>query len=100
VGRSGPHSADVRAGPLRPTTPPQEELDALAPGEVLEREPARPPARSPFDQPQPDPFAGTWEALTVTAEGEALLDRHDVWGWTPPGNNTRPPNMRGLRFDN
>jgi hypothetical protein len=32
-------------------------------------------------------------------DGEPLLDRHDVWGWTPPSSG-RPPNMRNLRFDN
>ncbi|KAI8473045.1 MAG: hypothetical protein J3K34DRAFT_192237 [Monoraphidium minutum] len=80
--------------------PTEEELGALSPGEVVERVPARPPARSAFESPrQPDPFAGTWEALTILEDGEPLLDRHDVWGWTPPASG-RPPNMRGLRFDN
>lgn len=83
--------------------PTEEELGALKPGEVVERVPARPPARPTFEspqaRPQPDPFAGTWEALSISQEGEPLLDRHDVWGWTPP-SSSRPPNMRNLRFDN
>ncbi len=103
-------------------TPTQDELNALQPGAVVERTPARPPARAaPFGQqpkePEPDPFEGTREALTISPAGEGggeggggggegegeggepLLDRRDVWGWSPPASG-RPPNMRNLRFDN
>ena len=67
----------------------------MQPGEVVERVPARPPSRAPsFGDAAvarlPDPFEGTSEALTITPEGEAFLDRHDVWG--PP--NKRPPQLR------
>ena len=79
---------------------PQEELGALRPGEAVERVPARPPARSAFEPPpDPDPLAGTYEALTISPEGEPLLERRDVWGvWPPPGAG-RPPGLRNLRFD-
>lgn len=81
--------------------PTEEELAALAPGETVERVPARPPARSAFEPPpQPDPLAGTWEALTLPGGGEPLLDRRDVWGLAPPSGNTRPQGLRNLRFDN
>ncbi|KIY92703.1 hypothetical protein MNEG_15259 [Monoraphidium neglectum] len=81
--------------------PTQEELGALSPGDVVERVPARPPARSALEAAPsgPDPFEGTWEALEMGEEGSPLLDRHDVWGWTPP-SSTRPQSLRNLRFDN
>ncbi|GBF97677.1 hypothetical protein Rsub_09735 [Raphidocelis subcapitata] len=81
--------------------PTEEEITAAQPGKVVDRVPARAP-RSAFEPPSaPDPFAGTSETFTVTGEGEPFLDRHDVWGWSPSkGESTRPPNMRGLRFDN
>ena len=105
-----------------PPHPAQEELSSLRPGETVQRVPARPPARpaslleAPGAPPPPDPFEGTWEALSLDAappaEGGggggdgggsggsgALLDRRDVWGWSPPAAG-RPPNLRGLRFDN
>lgn len=68
---------------------------------AVERVPARAP-RPAFEPPsQPDPFAGTSETFTRMPEGEPFLDRQDVWGWSPSkGESTRPPNMRGLRFDN
>ncbi|KAI8472294.1 MAG: hypothetical protein J3K34DRAFT_214549 [Monoraphidium minutum] len=81
--------------------PTEEELSAVQPGEAVKRVPARAPARSAFDAPpKEDPFAGTWEALRVSEEGEPRLDRGDVWGWSAPTTNSRPPSLKNLRFDN
>jgi hypothetical protein len=70
---------------------------------VIERVPAKPPARPVYEgEPaprRPDPFEGTWEVLCINDDGTALLDRHDVWGW-PSGSQGRPPNMRGFSFGN
>jgi len=75
-------------------------MGGLQPGEVVERVPARPPARSAFEPaPQPDPFEGTSESLVITEEGEPVVVRRDVWGWVPPATG-RPAAMRNLRFDN
>jgi hypothetical protein len=81
----------------------QSELAGLNAGEVVERVPARPPSRSSsYEQDsrprRPDPFEGTWEVLSLNAQGQPFLDRHDVWGWSP-GSGSRPPGMRGFRFD-
>ena len=65
----------------------------------MERAPAKPSEESisPEDRlTKPDPFEGTWEVLSVRDDGSPLLDRHDVWGWSPPPQ--RPPAMRGLNF--
>ncbi len=72
----------------------QAEIRELEAGQVIERIPARPGQRIPYTntikRPQPaakpDPFEGTWEVLTLDANGKPFLDRHDVWGWTPPGH--------------
>jgi hypothetical protein len=79
----------------------QAELAGLVAGEVVERVPARPPSRSSSyeqDSRRPDPFEGTWEILSLGEAGQPFLDRHDVWGWSP-GSGSRPPGMRGFRFD-
>eukprot|EP00775_Hariotina_reticulata_P004944 gene4944-5185_t len=83
--------------------PVEAELQGLAAGDVIERVPARPTSRSAsFDAEQrpkrPDPFEGTWEVLSISADGLPFLDRHDVWVWNP-GSSSRPAGMRGVRFD-
>lgn len=73
-------------------------MGALKPGEEVERVPARPTPRSALEAaPKKDPFEGTEEVLTITQEGEPLLKRHDVWGYTPPSSG-RPASMRNLRW--
>lgn len=91
-------------GPNRIVQVPTEaELSGLVAGEVVERVPARPPSRasSSYEEAKPrrpDPFEGTWEVLSLGSGGQPFLDRHDVWGWSP-GSGSRPPGMRGFRFD-
>jgi hypothetical protein len=80
---------------------PQEELDALVPGQVVERVPARPQgSRAPFEPPlkprRPDPFEGTWEILSLQQDATPLLDRHDVWAWSPGGRSSPSPRGNSL----
>ena len=70
---------------LLPCVCSQEELLTLKPGEAIERIPARPNQRIPYDgsvkstkappQLKPDPFEGTWEVLTTDDNGVPFLDR-------------------------
>lgn len=81
----------------------QWEIANLTAGDVIERVPAKPGSRSSYDSDsqrskRPDPYEGTWEVLSLTADGQPFLDRHDVWGWNP-GSSNRPPGMRNFRFD-
>ncbi len=79
----------------------QVELQALEPNGVVERVPARPNQKISYEPElvprKPDPFEGTWEVLTVSESEPPFLDRHDVWGWRE--TSTRPPDLRGFRFD-
>lgn len=94
-------------GPNRILQVPSEvEIQQLRPGEVLERIPARPNQRIPYEKElrikpppplKPDPFEGTWEILTTDDVGKPFLDRHDVWGWVP-NSSARPPSIRGFTF--
>lgn len=66
----------------------QAELQELQLGQAIERIPARPGQRIPYENTtkrppplKPDPFEGTWEVLTVDEAGEPFLDRHDSWAW-------------------
>lgn len=68
----------------------QAELQELKQGQAIERIPARPNQRIPYENTtkrppplKPDPFEGTWEVLTTDEAGKPFLDRHDVWGWIP-----------------
>jgi hypothetical protein len=87
--------------------PPQEELSRLRKGQLLERVPARVSNRSitatyeaaAASAKRPDPYEGTWETLSLEEDGRPFLDRHDVWGWSPPTSSSRPAGMKGLRFD-
>lgn len=82
----------------------QTELQELKQGEAIERIPARPNQRIPYENTtkrppplKPDPFEGTWEVLTTDEDARPFLDRHDVWGWVPnPGS--RPNNLKGFSF--
>lgn len=93
-------------GPNRVLQVPSEsELQQLKPGDVLERIPAAPSQRLPYETTgklppplRPDPFEGTWEVLTQDAEGRPFLDRHDVWGWVP-NSSSKPSSFRGLNFN-
>lgn len=104
-------SSGLRCGmPRRPLLPcaaarPQSELQQLKPGDVLERIPAAPSQRLPYETTgklppplRPDPFEGTWEVLTQDAEGRPFLDRHDVWGWVP-NSSSKTSSFRGLNFN-
>lgn len=69
----------------------QAELQELRVGEAIERIPARPNQRIPYENTtkrppplKPDPFEGTWEVLTTDEGGRPFLDRHDSWAWTGP----------------
>jgi hypothetical protein len=73
---------------------------------LVERVPARVSNRSIVSSyeaaaspARPDPYEGTWETLSLEDDGQPFLDRHDVWGWTPPSSSSRPPGMKGFRFD-
>ena len=82
----------------------QSELQALSPGQVVERVPAKPNQRSTYDgdarnRPRPDPYEGTWEVLILEENQTPVLDRHDVWGWPSSGSSSRPPGMMGFRLD-
>lgn len=87
----------------------QEELDSLQPGEVREREPAKPPKTRSYPPPgfgnsptnpnlpllarvarsirdeerlessELDEYDGTWERLSLDLSGAPLLERGDVW---------------------
>lgn len=68
--------------------PSRDEIEALRPGEMKGREPARP--RTDYTEvrgqrvPLPDISQGTWEALQMADDGTPMLDRRDVWaapGW-------------------
>lgn len=79
-------------GPNRIVQVPTEaELDALDPGQTVERVPARAPQQratyeSEVRRTRPDPYEGTWETLQVKEDGSSFLDRHDIWGWSPPSS--------------
>jgi len=81
-----------QAGPNRSLKVPGEaELQELSPGVAIERisppEGQRIPYAKTVKRPppeKPDPFEGTWEVLTLDEGGRPLVDRYDMWGWTPP----------------
>mmetsp|Transcript_37038 Transcript_37038/g.93402 ORF Transcript_37038/g.93402 Transcript_37038/m.93402 type:complete len:293 (+) Transcript_37038:28-906(+) len=76
-------------GPNRILQVPSEaELQELKVGQAIERIPARPGQRIPYENTtkrppplKPDPFEGTWEVLTTDDAGKPFLDRHDSWAW-------------------
>mmetsp|Transcript_6053 Transcript_6053/g.13173 ORF Transcript_6053/g.13173 Transcript_6053/m.13173 type:complete len:299 (+) Transcript_6053:125-1021(+) len=96
-------------GPNRVLQVPTEgELQQLRQGETIERIPARPQQRLPYESTgktsrspppvKPDPFEGTWEVLTTDEEGRPFLDRHDVWGWVPSPGARPTNNLKGFNF--
>ncbi|KAL6748088.1 hypothetical protein V8C86DRAFT_1798762 [Haematococcus lacustris] len=81
--------------------PSEAELNDLKAGDAIERIPAQPGQKIPYENTikcpppsTPDPFQGTWEVLTTDAAGKPFLDRQDMWGWVPGrglGGSSPPP---------
>lgn len=54
-----------------------------------------PGQKGPF--PPDDELAGTWETISLGENGQAVLERRDVWGF-PDTPDVDPPRNRGIRF--
>eukprot|EP00798_Chlamydomonas_sp_ICE-L_P010674 gene10674-12363_t len=86
----------------------QSELLDLQVGQAIERIPARPNQRRPYERvikpkkppPGVDPLEGTWEVLTTDDDDQPFLERHDIWGWVPATGARPVNNLRGFNFGN